>query len=1098
MYKNHILAYNDFLSSIPHIIRTIPSLKINNIQITVTDVLFDRPVLADDTITKLLPNDCVEGMRSYRGRMHVKVHVNDGIRGWDELKSAGYFPVMVGSRLCHNEINEEQLTSYYDDVGDGLGEARGGYFVIDGFEKVVRFLIVPKRNFPFLIQRESFRAKNAMFTAKAVEYRSVYCEVGHVLYFHLMTDENVMMRFTLKRREYSVPVILVLKALKDVTDRQILDLLGVEGRFILDTGVTTANARKMLGAKFASLGINVLDAILPHLRTYSDKFDLLILILRRLRDEEYDDMDALSSQELFGVRQLFSGLLRDKLEEGLEVLRYVLTESEGTNEGRSKKKESGKMRYELAKANNTPNDSGSGSKAVLTANDVLKKLRFNVAKRAEHFLATGNLILRTNDLLQTTGLAVLAERINTYRFISHFESVNRGAFFAMLKTTSVRALRPESFGFLCPVHTPDGAPCGLIVHMAMDAIVGREEELRVKGCLVGSRRLVVGGRVVGYVDDRFSEYLRRRRRAEGLKVEIVDRKGAVYVFGGAGRLMRKVLDGGVEVYVGVMEQVDAVVLNECEKGEMEIRDCENRDGEYGAKTTRSKGNTVNAHDYRYKNNENMHKREYINEKNLSYRNGANTHELGRKDEEQSHKKGEYVHKQDVKDSGHNEALNSTANRVALDQHNAAAHTSQYLKMPVYRERPNARFFSYVASTIPFSDYNQSPRNMYQCQMAKQAMAYPTFAYERRTDSKFYVLNNMQRPLIGTFLSALLGTNVYIAVLSYTSYDMEDAMVINKSAIERGLFDGYVYITKVVERTDGVVLPDVGELLMDGSVLYVKDGESVKYTGECARVHRVRVTDTLAIITLRVRRSPQIGDKFCSRHGQKGVLSYRYRAVDLPFNEHGMVPDLIINPHAFPSRMTVGMMMEMLAGTVAVVKGERYACPPFKEYGRAHTHEYFCEQLQALGLNYYGNETLYSGVTGQPLQARVFTGMCYYQRLRHMVSDKWQVRSVGPVQAQTRQPIKGRKKGGGVRFGEMERDALIAHGCAYLLSDRLMECSDKTAFEYCEQCKTFLFARNGECLCGCKRVKVVYLPYVFKYLCTELLGMNIFVEVDVGL
>ncbi|ELQ74833.1 RNA polymerase I, second largest subunit [Trachipleistophora hominis] len=837
-------------------------------------------------------------------------------------------------------------------------------------------------------------------------------------------------------------------------------------------------------------------------------------------------------------------------------------------------------------------------KRTLTAAEVLKKLRFNIDKCAELFLATGTLKIRTNDLLQTTGLSILAERINTYRFLSHFESINRGAFFAVLKTTGVRALRPESFGFLCPVHTPDGAPCGLIVHMAMDAIVGRDEELKIAGCVMGDRPLIVDGRVVGYVDGWFGEYLRRRRRMEGWCVEIVDRWDAVYVFGGAGRLMRRVVDGGVEVYVGVMEQVDAVVLgyeddcsrgresnngeDDCSRGrEGKGRESRNREGNNGESRDRESNNGEDDcigesnngdsdcgrkdRDIAHKQNKNKNKNNLKNvnaHKNERYKRNENNNSRG-KNTEHSYDNDHSNVINKISEGINNTSINNTNTKNNIDNNikgtsinNTNTKNIKNIKMPVYKERPNARFFSYVASTIPFADYNQSPRNMYQCQMAKQAMAYPTLTYNNRTDSKYYVLNNMQRPLIKTFLDTLLGTNVYIAVLSYTSYDMEDAMVINKCAIERGLFDGYVYVTKVIERTHALVLPDVGEELTHGCVLYVKDGESVPYTGECARVHCVRLTDALAIITLRVRRSPQIGDKFCSRHGQKGVLSYRYRAVDLPFNEHGMVPDLIINPHAFPSRMTVGMMMEMLAGTVAVIKGERYACPPFKTYGvknehdvendlgrnikndlsrnvknyldknvendlgrnikndldrnvendlhknvkhrmNNHTHEHFCEQLRALGLNYYGNETLYSGITGHKLHARVFTGMCYYQRLRHMVSDKWQVRSVGPVQAQTRQPIKGRKRGGGVRFGEMERDALIAHGCAYLLYDRLMECSDKTAFEYCERCKTFLFVRDGTCLCGCRCVKVVYLPYVFKYLCTELMGMNIFVEVDVG-
>lgn len=187
----------------------------------------------------------------------------------------------------------------------------------------------------------------------------------------------------------------------------------------------------------------------------------------------------------------------------------------------------------------------------------------------------------------------------------------------------------------------------------------------------------------------------------------------------------------------------------------------------------------------------------------------------------------------------------------------------------------------------------------------------------------------------------------------------------------------------------------------------------------------------------------MGDKFASRAGQKGICSQTVPAEDLPFTETGLVPDIIFNPHGFPSRMTIAMMIEMMAGKSAAVHGVVHDATPFRFTEDRTAIDYFGKLLQAAGYDYHGTERMYSGVDGREMSVEIFFGVVHYQRLRHMVSDKWQVRSTGPIDALTRQPVKGRKRGGGVRFGEMERDALLSHGASFLLHDRLFHCSDKT-------------------------------------------------------
>lgn len=280
--------------------------------------------------------------------------------------------------------------------------------------------------------------------------------------------------------------------------------------------------------------------------------------------------------------------------------------------------------------------------------------------------------------------------------------------------------------------------------------------------------------------------------------------------------------------------------------------------------------------------------------------------------------------------------------------------------------------------------------------------------------------------------------------------------------------------------------------------------------------------------MRVPRSPVIGDKFSSRHGQKGVMSQKWPAIDMPFSESGIQPDVIINPHAFPSRMTIGMFVESMAGKSGALHGIAQESTPFRFDEQNTAVDYFGHQLMKAGYNYYGNEPMYSGITGQELAADIYIGVVYYQRLRHMVNDKYQVRTTGPINSLTGQPIKGRKKGGGIRVGEMERDALLAHGTAFLLQDRLMNCSDYTKAAICRSCGSFLAAtptiseftrkKKGSPITRCRRcarlaagsesksdtwvdgqgirytggddIAVVAVPQVLRYLDVELTSMGV--------
>ena len=409
------------------------------------------------------------------------------------------------------------------------------------------------------------------------------------------------------------------------------------------------------------------------------------------------------------------------------------------------------------------------------------------------------------------------------------------------------------------------------------------------------------------------------------------------------------------------------------------------------------------------------------------------------------------------------------------------------------------------------------------------------------------------------------------------------MILNKSAYERGFAHASVYKTVEIDLKDEVKgaaastssseiqmrfgnkqkhrgneyvyaslgedgLPNVGDRVEEGDPLYciVDSKNNFDKAGkhkerEHAYVQTIRTlgsdkgvsNENKLSMTLRFPRNPVIGDKFSSRHGQKGVLSILWPNEDMPFSESGISPDIIINPHAFPSRMTIGMLVESMAGKSGALHGTYQDATPFTfhESGDKVSVDYFGEQLQAAGYNYYGSEALYSGVSGCVMEADLFIGVVYYQRLRHMVSDKYQVRATGPVNELTRQPIKGRKKGGGIRLGEMERDSLLSHGAAFLLQDRLLNCSDRHVAYACCRCgdllmptterciiqttgqsaneaihkpKLRLFCRTPSCMEVTQRidgndeaVEPIVLPYVYRYLVNELAGMNIKMKLEIA-
>lgn len=457
-----------------------------------------------------------------------------------------------------------------------------------------------------------------------------------------------------------------------------------------------------------------------------------------------------------------------------------------------------------------------------------------------------------------------------------------------------------------------------------------------------------------------------------------------------------------------------------------------------------------------------------------------------------------------------------------------------------------------ASIIPFPDHNQSPRNTYQSAMGKQAMGIYVTNYQLRMDTLAYVLYYPQKPLVTTramehlhFRQLPAGINAIVAISCYSGYNQEDSVIMNQSSIDRGFFRSLFFRsyrdeekrmgTLVKEEfgcpnrenttgmrhgsydkldDDGLAPPGTrvsGEDVIIGKTTPVTPdeaaGQQQRYTkrdqstslrhSESGMVDQVLLTtnqDGLRFVKVRMRsvRIPQIGDKFSSRHGQKGTVGMTYTQDDMPWTVEGITPDIIVNPHAIPSRMTIGQLIECIMGKVAAHMGKEGDATPFTDV----TVDSISKALHKCGYQMRGFETMYNGHTGRKLSAMIFLGPTYYQRLKHMVDDKIHSRGRGPVQILTRQPAEGRSRDGGLRFGEMERDCMIAHGAAHFLKERLFDQSDAYRVHVCERCGLIAIAnlkKNSFDCRGCKNktdIVQVHIPYACKLLFQELMAMAI--------
>jgi len=466
-------------------------------------------------------------------------------------------------------------------------------------------------------------------------------------------------------------------------------------------------------------------------------------------------------------------------------------------------------------------------------------------------------------------------------------------------------------------------------------------------------------------------------------------------------------------------------------------------------------------------------------------------------------------------------------------------------------------FGVLASCIPFPEHNQAPRNTYQCAMAKQAIGVYALNYDQRMDKTAYVLSYPSRPLVDTRLMNFIhlnqipsGCQIHVAIMTHTGYNQEDSVLVNKGSIDRGLFSATIYHTEKDEdkniirdeiirckpdktKTKGIKFGNYDKVNNQGfipentmvenrdviiaKIIPIKENrndptKTIKYEDQSKTFRTTEETYidknytgrngdgyNFAKVRVRVHRKPGYGDKFSSRHGQKGTCGNIIPECDMPFTKNGLRPDIIINPHAIPSRMTIAQLKETLLGKVLLEVG---MFGDGTSFGNLDIKT-IIQELQKLGYESHGNEVMYNGLTGEQLETSIFIGPVFYQRLKHMVADKQHSRAIGPMVNLTRQPAEGRSRDGGFRIGEMERDVMIAHGMSKFCRERLYDVSDKYSTHVCRKCGMIASYNDGNLkkgsdfsvhLCNtCNNMTdfaKVDIPYAYKLMSQELQAINV--------
>ncbi|WOH04390.1 hypothetical protein DCAR_0623799 [Daucus carota subsp. sativus] len=1095
LVKQHLDSFNYFVrTGMKNIVRAnkeIRSTVDKNVYLRYKSVRIGEPsVVVNSVMDQLNPHRCRLSDITYAAPIYVDIEYVTEANGKKSIAMKndviiGKMPIMLRSCCCLlYGKDEEELAR--------LGECPldpGGYFIVKGTEKVI------------LIQEQLSKNRIIIDTdKKGCVQASVMSSTEARKSKTVIVMEKEKIYLSLNQFEKKVPIMAVMKAMGMESDQEVVQMLGRDPRYgalllpsieecALQHVYTQQEALEFLEGKsrFYSASVEKVsssegrafvilrDVFVANIPVRENNFRLkcmYVAVMMRRMMEAIINKDAMDDKDYVGNKRLeLSGQLLSLLFEDL---------FKTLNEDAVK---------EVDAVLNKPSRSRFDFSTYITKGRITVGL--------ERALSTGNWDVK-RFRMHRKGMTQVVARLS---FIGTLGMMTRiqPQFEKSRKVSGPRALQPSQWGMLCPCDTPEGEACGLVKNLALMTHVTTDQEegplISLCYCLgvedlellsaeelhaPNSYLIILNGLILGKHrrPKQFAQAMRKLRRAgkigEFISIFVNEKQHCLYIASDGGRVCRPLVIA--------------------DKGVSRIKEHHMKELKDGMRNFDS----------------------FLREGLIEYL--------------------------DVNEE--NNAL------IALYEGEATIDTTHIEIEPF-------TILGVCAGLIPFPHHNQSPRNTYQCAMGKQAMGNIAYNQLCRMDTLIYLLVYPQRPLLTTRTIELVGydklgagQNATVAVMSYSGYDIEDAIVMNKSSLDRGFGRCIVmkklsavhqkYANNMSDRIirpqrdgrnaermqilddDGLAAP--GEIIRPHDVyIYKQSPSDTKNTvnepvpdsfykdswqtykgpeGETAVVDRVALsTDRNAnlSITFMIRhtRRPEVGDKFSSRHGQKGVCGTIVQQEDFPFSERGICPDLIMNPHGFPSRMTVGKMIELLGGKAGVSCGRFHYGSAFGEpSGHADKVETISETLVKHGFSYTGKDFIYSGITGMPLQAYIFMGPIYYQKLKHMVLDKMHARGSGPKVMMTRQPTEGRSRNGGLRVGEMERDCLIAYGASMLIYERLMISSDPFEVQVCRKCGLlgyYNYKLKAAICSTCKdgeKISTLKLPYACKLLFQELQSMNI--------
>ncbi len=1068
-FVNHqIASFNEFINKrIQKIIDEIGEIELETpelaeFKIKLGKVRIPKPSIkeADGAVRKITPMEARMRDLTYSSSVYVEmIPVINGIEQESQEVKLGELPIMLRSNLCVlNGLSREQLIEEGEDPDDP-----GGYFIINGTERVIVMVEEVLSNRPVI------EVKGDLETAR------INSESSSFVQRHLLERRNGLITVSFANLK-KLPVVVLLRALGMSTDKEIIESISTKkeeaeeiyfNMYEYDIKTTEeaknyiAERLKIPQKEYRDKRVNdILDKyLLPHLgqdrKNRKEKALYLAKVVRKLlrlglRKISEQDIDHYGNKRLRLVSDFLEILFRSILLGKYGLVSRIMYSYQ-----------------KLVKRGKMPSISSIVESDYLT-------------KRIVSHMATGQWIGGR------TGVSQRLERTNYVRTVAHLRNIISPLSSAQ-EHFEARALHATHWGRLCCEETPEGINIGLRKYLALMGIISTTapekdtkalEDMASKGS--GTTAIFLDGRVVGTTDDpeAFVKKVREKKRTGALSPYInvvwVPEFEEMNINTDSGRLQRPLI-----IVENGKPKLNDKVIEKLEKGEMSWTD--------------------------------LLKQGII----------------------------EYLDAEEE-----NSAL------VALDQESIGRNTT-------HMEVDPSVILGISASLVPFAPHNRGDRVNFGAKMSGQSLGVYSTNFMLRTDTKSDVLLYPQMPLVNTAVGNSInmenhpqGQNIVIAVMSYKGFNMEDGIVFNKGSIERGFgrscffrnytteekkywgiekdeiciphksisgyrteesyvnlaADGIVNRETSVESGD-VLVGKISPLRFFGPVeSFMTETENRRETSEIIRhgeegvVNNVVVTETisgnkLVKISVRSDRTPELGDKFASRHGQKGVVALIVPEEDMPFTSEGITPDIILNPHAIPSRMTIGQLLEIIGAKASALSGDRIDGSAF-----AKTYEKdLREMLKNMGFRDDGKECMYDGITGKRYDARILIGPCYYQKLHHMVANKIQARARGPVTLLTKQPTAGRVKQGGLRLGEMEKDCLIAHGTSLLLKERFS--SDKYRVPICQKCGMVAIDDKvkGRKHCPlCKKSKIidVDISYAFKLMLDELKCMGIYPKINV--